>query len=1528
MKHLLMILLGALAGAAEPDLLADGHRQVLDLAGTWEAASTTVDLAWPAADAAWGRHPVPCQDNAAYIADGGVWASYAPKDILAADGRTPKDAQRQAAWFRRTVELPGGVPAGMRALLHCDQVAWRSAVRINGATVGGSLLGMVPSVHDITAALRPGANELAIGATGKAGLWDAQRKTYLAPFAPVLPGITGGVRLELVPAARIDDVWVRTSVLEKRLAVTVTVANADTVARTLAPTVVVRGPDGVVATVLRAPAAAVPAGGTLALELAAPWVAPHLWSPASPVLYRAEASLAEGAAEIDRQAVDFGFRDFTARKRDFLLNGNRQVLLRSSWLQPDLVDRHSINLQLRAELAQSNCIRLHLGFVNHLVPGQADRVGMLVIPEPAWFEHGVSEEGFPLAQAEAWLPATEDMWRRLVRRFRNHPSIVLWSLANEWSWNNTRPECMAVAARLVAAVRQADPTRLLQGDGEVTWDGRLDTINVHYPEGDAGTVGQAYNNSGWVVPNDVAWLKDQGLSRSWRGDFIWDRPLMIGEYYAQDAWEPEEGSAYMGDEAFDTRKWARQQFIGRGAGETNRDNGYLAMARMTSDHYRAAGVACLNPWAGHNQDIIPALVARPLDHHPNLFGGEPATRRLLLANDGTRVYADMHLRAALEAGGRTLWEDRQEVELRPGMSRQPILTIRPPAVLANTAARLVVRLCWGRGQGRELTRHEEPIWILPRPRLEDLDAGAVALVDGEGGATRQALAAFGLALVPGASGDDALAGKRLLVIGEGAAAGADLAAAGRFAAAGGRVVVLHQAACPPFVPGQPAIDPHHAATMSWRASDHPLLGGLADGQLRFWRGDHVVASESLVRPASGGIAVSGGRYGLAWSPLCEVRHGRGTLVFCQYLLAGRAAAEPAAAHLLATLVRVGLGAVAPAPARPLRLLAGVGKAERAVLQTCGVVTADGLDGDGPLLLDARTPPAAAELARIRAGAEAGGTVWLRGLDAATLPAVAALLPWTPGFAPLPAGTWGLSRCSDQALIQGLLCSDFHWARGPERARKPTAPLGGPVLVPPALGAAVALTEPALLSAVPCGKGWILVDQLAWEGAMAVESERVVRVVSTLVRNAGGELRPALTRRWRFAQLDLAAQANRGYLDAVAGDGTGGWTDQGDNDMRYFLINHTGKGEGGMAVAAQPFPTAVDFQGVPFRLVDPQANGGKAVVVLRGGSHDPQAPAAVRGIPAGGVLADRLWFLHAATWCPGGPEPVEVARYEVVYEDGTRAAAPVRSGRHIADWWVPRLLPEADIAWTGRNARCGTIVVYRMAWDNPHPGKRIAAVDAVGDLGGAQLVLLGITAGVEDTPGERVVAAWDCGAFAAGSVAAAAGGVALTGAGEVATVDGRMALRLRGGQELRAALQTGPLADGQPLAIEVQVAPMGPPGGYYGGLVHAGTYLTSGMRLLLRQDLRVAVEHFASPGEAQVTRLLSRAPLAIGRLATVRYEHDGRRARLLVDGIEHALQECPPAAPWQGELRLGVTSGTGYHLDGALATVRILALSRP
>ena len=197
---------------------------------------------------------------------------------------------------------------------------------------------------------------------------------------------------------------------------------------------------------------------------------------------------------------------------------------------------------------------------------------------------------------------------------------------------------------------------------------------------------------------------------------------------------------------------------------------------------------------------------------------------------------------------------------------------------------------------------------------------------------------------------------------------------------------------------------------------------------------------------------------------------------------------------------------------------------------------------------------------------------------------------------------------------------------------------------------------------------------------------------------------------RVRFLDLAPFANRSYGDAVAGDGKGGWTDQGENCLRHAPWGVT------------------DCNGVPFDFIRPDQNDDRACIILRS-THLPYLPDAVRGIAAG-CKAEALYFLHAGAWVA---KDAEGFRYVVHYADGTSETAPMVGARDFGDWWIDtRRLGLAS------TARCRTGWVnseskgfHVLRWENPHPEKTIATIDVESACGETIPIIEAITVELPD-----------------------------------------------------------------------------------------------------------------------------------------------------------------------------------------------------
>ncbi|MGC9317417.1 MAG: hypothetical protein ACP5KN_05190, partial [Armatimonadota bacterium] len=176
----------------------------------------------------------------------------------------------------------------------------------------------------------------------------------------------------------------------------------------------------------------------------------------------------------------------------------------------------------------------------------------------------------------------------------------------------------------------------------------------------------------------------------------------------------------------------------------------------------------------------------------------------------------------------------------------------------------------------------------------------------------------------------------------------------------------------------------------------------------------------------------------------------------------------------------------------------------------------------------------------------------------------------------------------------------------------------------------------------------------------------------------------------YHAVDLSEVANRGLRDEVPGDGEGGWTDEGENDMRFLP------------------PGEWRINGVPFRIIDPEENGGRACVVLRGGVQpDPPFPERV-SIPVRERLS-KLHFLHTVTW---GQRSGEVFRYILHYTDGVTEEVPVVQGRSVANWWWLGELPEAKLAWEGPNPAHERVRIWQIEHEITHPAGAQAVLDRI------------------------------------------------------------------------------------------------------------------------------------------------------------------------------------------------------------------------
>ena len=189
---------------------------------------------------------------------------------------------------------------------------------------------------------------------------------------------------------------------------------------------------------------------------------PHRWDLDHPYLYTLVSEVLDQGHVVDKYSTSFGIRTITFdRDRGFLLNGLYRKL-HGVCLHHDLgalgaaVNRRATERQLQImKAAGVNAIR-----TSHNPPSPellefADRLGFVVMDEAfdMWRIPKV-----PNGYSKYYDHWSERDVRDMVRRDRNHPSIILWSIGNEIPEQES-PDGWKEAKRLVSFFHEEDPTR-------------------------------------------------------------------------------------------------------------------------------------------------------------------------------------------------------------------------------------------------------------------------------------------------------------------------------------------------------------------------------------------------------------------------------------------------------------------------------------------------------------------------------------------------------------------------------------------------------------------------------------------------------------------------------------------------------------------------------------------------------------------------------------------------------------------------------------------------------------------------------------------------------------------------------------------------------------------------------------------------------------------------------------------------------------------------------------------------------------
>lgn len=445
------------------------------------------------------------------------------------------------AWYRRDL---GIVPTpNRRYFVEFDGIMERSGVWVNGHHVGYRPMGYVSLRYDITRYLRrDGPNVIAVRAdTAAAPSSRWYNGSGIYRHARLIE--TGDVH---VPQG---GAFVRASSITAdaaTISVSTEVHNAAPDPRGALVEVVVTDPDGREAGRVRSGMTQVGSDRTQVVTSEVPIASPRRWNIDDPAMYRAAIRIFDDNGNLlDSETVPFGVRQAEFRAyTGFWLNG-RNIKLKGVALHHD---GGAVGAAVPIDIWRQRLTALQALGVNairtaHNVPSPelldlTDELGLLVIDE--WFDQwnvAKTPEDYHLFFSDWHKRDAADM----IRRDRNHPSIVLWSAGNEIHDTAYPVQAKAALRSLLDIAHANDPTRPVTmglfrpnvtGDYANGFADMLDVVGQNYRENELAAAHRqdprrrivgtenGHNRANWVPVRD---------NPAYAGMFLWTGIDYLGE---------------------------------------------------------------------------------------------------------------------------------------------------------------------------------------------------------------------------------------------------------------------------------------------------------------------------------------------------------------------------------------------------------------------------------------------------------------------------------------------------------------------------------------------------------------------------------------------------------------------------------------------------------------------------------------------------------------------------------------------------------------------------------------------------------------------------------------------------------------------------------------------------------------------------------------------------------------------------------------------------------------------------------------
>jgi len=540
--------------------------------------------------------------------------------------------ETSVGWYRREFEIPAS-DVGRRIWVEFDGGFRDVLVFVNGCFIGRNDNGYAPFRFDLTDFLAYGAKNyivLRVDASFGDGWFYEGAGIYRHVWL---------IKTDAVHLGKWESI-IRSTVNgnSAALALSTVVQNESTQAVSARVGWKILDASGATVATAESPAQSIPVDGSSTYTANARLANPALWSVDEPNLYSAIVTVEADGIVRDAERVTFGVRTaiFDADK-GFFLNGkslkiqgtcNHQDHAGVGAALPDRVQ--SFRLAVLREMG-CNAVRTAHNAPTPEWVDACDRMGVMMMCETR--QMSSSSEG--MQQLEL-----------MVKRYRNSPSIIIWSIGNEeWLLQDTMAEQgERIAADMVNLCHKLDPTRVVSapvnGDNEKGLSVPLDIIGFNY---NSRKYPEPFHRK---YPKRPIYGSETSSAISTRGEYTTDRLRnTVNCYNGVVPWgeTPEGWWTFYGTRDWEAGGFAWTGFDYRGEPtpygwpSINSQFGIVDMCGFPKDYFyyykawwRKEPSLHLFPhwnWHGREGDEIPVWVYSNLDEVELLVNGQSAGRQ-------------------------------------------------------------------------------------------------------------------------------------------------------------------------------------------------------------------------------------------------------------------------------------------------------------------------------------------------------------------------------------------------------------------------------------------------------------------------------------------------------------------------------------------------------------------------------------------------------------------------------------------------------------------------------------------------------------------------------------------------------------------------------------------------------------------------------------------------------------------------------------------------------------------------------------